>query len=161
MRGPSPAPASEADNTAGLEQGVLGQVLGYQITLAGIATRELFSRHIGTPLSLKPVDYTILMLLLANDGATQKQLALALSVSAPKLTILLDRLQQRGLLERVRSEADRRSQQLHLTDAGLAIARKAQRLTQTMEQDLLVVLSTAERAMLIELLRKVAVGRPG
>lgn len=139
-----------------LAEGLLGEVVGYQITLAAIAARRLFGRHIGTPMGLKPVDYTILMLLLANDGVTQKSLGRTLAVSAPKLTLLLDRLQKAGLLTRVRSESDRRAQHLHLTSAGSALARQAQEASRAMEREMAGVLSSAERAMLMELLRKVA-----
>jgi DNA-binding MarR family transcriptional regulator len=139
-----------------LDEGALATVIGYQITLANLATRKLFMRHVGEPMKLKPVDYTILMLLLANDDVTQKRLCETLNLSAPNLTILLDALQERDLVMRVRSETDRRSQRLHLTRKGEALARKARDVSATMEQDLQRQLSVAERAMLIELLQKVA-----
>lgn len=148
-----PAPESTA---ASLDEGVLGEVLGYQITLAAIAARRLFGAHIGRTTGLRPVDYTVLMLLQANDGVTQKSLGRTLAVSAPKLTLLLDRLQDQGLLTRVRSESDRRAQHLHLTRAGRQLAREAEQTSRVMEQEFGSVLTTAERAMLMELLRKVA-----
>lgn len=150
--------ASRRDGDAGhgtLDEGALAGVVGYHVTLATITTRRLYMRAIGEPLKLKPVEYSILMLLLANDAVTPKQLSQTLAVSAPNLTILLDGLQQRELVTRVRSETDRRSQLIHLTRKGEQVARKARDLTPTVEQDLRH-LSAAERAMLIELLQKVA-----
>jgi DNA-binding MarR family transcriptional regulator len=138
-----------------LDEGVLASVVGYHIVLAAITTRRLYMRAVGEPLKLKPVEYSILMLLLANDDVTPKQLCRTINVSAPNLTLLLDGLQQRELLTRVRSETDRRSQLIHLTRKGEQVARKARDLTAAMESDL-HHLSSAERAMLIELLQKVA-----
>jgi len=154
----APMPEARPDSAApqGLIEGTLGQVLGYQIARAAISTRKLFARHIGEPMELKPVDFTILMLLLANDEVTQKRLCQTLAVSAPNLTILLDRLQRRELVTRVRSETDRRSQHIHLTRKGQALAKKAQEVALAMEHDLSRALSQAEKAMLIELLQKVS-----
>lgn len=140
----------------GLDATCLHHVLGYQLAQAEVPTRKIFFKHIGEPLQLRPVEFTILMLVLHNADVTQKQLAQALAVSAPNTTILLDRLEERELITRVRSEADRRAQHVRLTRKGQALAKKAHEVSLTMEQDLLRHLSEAERAILIELLQKVA-----
>ncbi len=155
MSGAAGAMPAQTDAHGPLDEGVLASVIGYHITLAIITTRRLYMRAVGAPLKLKPVEYSILMLLLANDAVTPKQLCRTLHVSAPNLTLLLDGLQQRELVTRVRSETDRRSQLIHLTRQGEQAARKARDLTPSMEHDLRN-LSSAERAMLIELLQKVA-----
>jgi DNA-binding MarR family transcriptional regulator len=69
---------------------------------------------------------------------------------------MLDRMQERGLIERIRSETDRRSQHVLLSSAGRALTDLALARTPAMEADLDGALSRAERAMLIELLDKVA-----
>ena len=102
------------------------------------------------------VEFTVLSLVASNADVTQKQLSQALAVSAPNITTLLDRLEQRQLLTRVRSEADRRSQHIRLTRKGNALARKATEVSRTMEQDVLRHLTEAEQAILVELLQKVA-----
>jgi DNA-binding MarR family transcriptional regulator len=144
-----PAPAH------GIDQACLAHLLGYQLSLADIPAKRVFFRHIGEPLGLRPVEFTILILAAFNPSATQKQLAQALALSAPNTTILLDRLAERGLIERVRSTADRRAQHIHLTPAGRKLARAAHEVSRTMEQDLLRHLSDGERALLLELLHKV------
>jgi DNA-binding MarR family transcriptional regulator len=73
--------------------------------------------------------------------------------------VILDRLAERRLVERVRSTVDRRAQQLHLTPAGRALTERAETIAATMEYDALRVLTAGERALLIELLLKVAHGR--
>ena len=133
-------------------------LIGYRLTLAEVASRRVFQHHLGTPFKLRPVEFTILVLLLGNGSATPKQLAQTLGVSPPNVTVLVDRLVERGLLQRQRSDTDGRAMNLRLTDKGLDRARRAQRVSQTMETSLLNPLSAAERAMLGELLLKLAHG---
>ena len=143
----------------GLTQGLLADVVGYRIVQASLSTGDSFRRHVGEPLGLRPVEYSLLILLDANGQATPKQLATSLALSGPNLTILLDRAQQRGWIDRERSETDRRSQIVRLTPAGQALTRQAVDQTPAMEGDLDGCLSRAERALLLELLEKVARNR--
>ncbi|MCK6423809.1 MAG: MarR family winged helix-turn-helix transcriptional regulator [Burkholderiaceae bacterium] len=162
----SPLPGDETARSArpgrraaarapGLDEGALGGVLGYHISQASVTTLELFGRHVGEPLDLRPVEFSLLLLLQANTQVTPKLLAQALALSAPNLTILLDRLQERGLIERVRSEADRRSQHVLLTPTGLQLAERCVALCGTMELELDDCLTPGEHLLLIELLQKV------
>lgn len=139
-----------------VQLGVLADVVGYHLAQAAVVTYDLFERHVGQPFGLRKVEYSLLMLLLANGPLVPKRLARTLTLSNPNLTLLLDRLQERGLIRRERNERDRRSQNIVLTDAGLALARDAAAAALPMERELLDRLSAAERAMLIELLRKAA-----
>lgn len=142
----------------GLNTARLTHLVGYAATRASIQMRKTFVKHLG-PLQLKVVDFSILVLVAANPSLNQKQLGAALDLSAPNLAVLLDRLAERGLVERVRSTVDRRAQQLHLTPAGRTLTAKAEAIAATMENESLRMLSAAERALLIELLLKVARGR--
>jgi DNA-binding MarR family transcriptional regulator len=141
-------------------QGVLDSVVGHHLACARVTTHVTFLKHFGQPYDLRPVEYSLLMLLAANAQLTPKQLAQSLALSAPNLTILLDRMQDRGLLQRVRSEIDRRSQHVMLTDAGRTLTDEIATKTPAMEAELDGCLSRAERALLIELLDKIARHRP-
>lgn len=147
-----------ATPTDALDQSAMQHLIGYRLTLAEVASRRVFQRHIGVPLELRPVEFTILMLLLSNGRATPKQLAATLGVSPPNVTVLVDRLEERALLRRQRSDTDGRAQHLLLTDKGTTLARRAQQVSQGMEAGLLAALSAAERAMLAELLHKLVGG---
>jgi len=138
-----------------LDEGALGGVLGYHISQAVVTTLGLFARHVGEPQDLRPVEFSLLLLLQSNEQVTPKQLAQTLALSAPNLTILLDRLQERGVIERVRSDSDRRSQNVLLTAAGAELAQRCVELCATMEQDLDDCLTPGEHLLLIELLQKV------
>ncbi|MDB6000206.1 MAG: MarR family transcriptional regulator [Rhizobacter sp.] len=140
-----------------LDQSLLTHLVGYAATRASVQLKKTFSKHMG-PLNLKAVEFSILMLVMANDDVNQKQLGRALDVSAPNLAVILDKLAERGVIERVRGQQDRREQLLRLTAEGLTLAQRAQQIAQTMEHDAIAALSQAERLLLIELLQKVAKG---
>ena len=63
---------------------------------------------------------------------------------------------ERGWVERVRSERDRRAMIIHLTKKGRDLVARAEKIAATMEEAALGGLSNAERALLLELLFKVA-----
>ena len=153
------AKAQEPDRTprpadAPLDQrGLLGLV-GYNCRRAYIPIMALFLERLA-PLKLRPVDYSVLVLLRVNTGVTQKRLSQALHVSPPNLAVLLDKLEARGLLERVRNPDDRRSQILHLTAAGRRSVDAAQSTVEQLERDATPGLSDAERALLIGLLQRI------
>ena len=65
--------------------------------------RKVFARHM-EPLDLKVVDFSILMLVAANPEVNQKRIGQALDISAPNMAVTLDRLVERGWVQRVRSE---------------------------------------------------------
>ncbi len=151
----------EADKrSTALSFGPLASIVGFHIARAAVATYDAYERFIGTPFELKKVEFSLLMVVKANDAIAPKRLARALAVTAPNLTMLLDRLQERGLINRERNPADGRSQHVVLTPAGQRLAHEAEAAAGPMEQSLLKHLSRAEHAMLIELLDKLA-GRPG
>src|SRR6478736_4955206 len=96
----------------------LKQIVGYQLAQATITTSDVFKRLVGDPMGLGRVEFTLLMLMRDNPGCTGTRLARALDVTAANVTMWVDRLQQRGLVQREPSAADRRSVHLRLSAAG-------------------------------------------
>ncbi len=159
------APDFAADDTleprarsAPLDQSRLTHLMGYAATRASVALKKVFAKHMG-PMHLKAVEFSILVLVASNENVNQKQLGKALDVSPPNLAVTLDRMVERGWVERVRSTEDRRSQIVVLTKAGQQLVQRAEKIAASMENDALSVLSPAERLLLLELLLKVAGGR--
>lgn len=141
-----------------LEEAGLTGVLGYQIAQAQIVTDAIYRAEVGEPFGLRPVEYTVLTLIAENPGGSLARLARALSVTAPNITAMVDRLESKGLVARAPSDEDRRSHVLNTTRKGAELVRKATRLIVAREQALLP-LTAGERAMLLELLHKVASAR--
>lgn len=138
----------------------LAHLVGYATSRAAIPLKHAFAHHMG-PLGLKAIEFSVLVLIATNPRLNQKQLGNALALSAPNLAVILDRLAERGLVERVRGTVDRREHRLELTAAGTELTARAERVAGTMEHEVLQGLSDAERALLIELLHKVGASRPG
>ena len=148
-----------ARRDAVLDQSGLMHLVGYAASRASIELKKSFSRHLG-PLKLKAVEFSVLVLVDTNAEVNQKQLGQALDVSPPNLAVTLDRMVEQGWIRRERSERDRRAQLIRLTPIGQALVTRARKTAQTMENDALKVLSLAEKALLIELLQRVAQQRP-
>lgn len=145
----------------GLEDERMRRLLGYSLVQAAIPTTNLFLKHVGEPFDLRRVEYSLLVLVDSNRDVAPKQLARALAVSVPYLTVTLDRLEARGLLGRSRSEVDRRSQHVRLTRKGADLVKKAEAVALSMEKELLGHLTPGESALLFELLQRVSAHRRG
>jgi DNA-binding MarR family transcriptional regulator len=154
-------PASDRTPAAALDEGALRGIVGYQLAQAAVVTDRVFDAQVGTPQSLRRLEFTLLALLQANPGATARQLARALAVTPPHIALAVDRLAQRALLSRERGQCDARMQHLSLTEAGTAMLKAAVPALQRAEAEALASLSAAERAMLAELLHKAALSRRG
>lgn len=139
---------------APLALGALDALVGWHLARAAVPATAVYQRHLGRPFDLSRAEFSLISLLAANPPLVPKQLAAALALSAPKLTLLLDRLQQRGMVERAPNPADGRSTHIVLTERGRRLARETAKAAATMEQALVARLSRAEQAMLVELLAK-------
>lgn len=149
-------PAREQTPFGRLDEAGLHGILGYQLAQATITTTRVFTELVGEPFELRPVEFTILTLVHENPGVSARQLADALAVTPPNITMWIDKLERRALIERERSTTDRRAQHIRATPDGAKLARQAVERVIEGELAALTSLSPAERAMLIELLHKVA-----
>ncbi len=143
--------------TPTLDDSALLHLVGYAATRASLELKKVFALHM-EPHGLRIAEFSILMLVAGNDEVNQKQLGQALDISPPNMAVTLDRMAERGWIERVRSTHDRRAQHIHLTKIGRTFAERMRKISTTMEEPSLSVLSRAERAMLIEMLRKLVPG---
>ena len=89
---------------------------------------------------------------------TPTELHEGLMLSSGAMTSRLDRLQRKGLIERVPAPSDRRSILVRLTPNGLALIDKILPLHVANEQDALASLTSKEQEQLNELLIKLMVG---
>jgi DNA-binding MarR family transcriptional regulator len=85
----------------------------------------------------------------------QHDLADRLGLNRSHLVGYLDEIEGRGLVGRERDPADRRRQRVTLTDSGRALAQRLTVVAQRSQDEFLNVLTEAERATLIKLMRRV------
>jgi DNA-binding MarR family transcriptional regulator len=79
-----------------------------------------------------------------------------MSIDRTAMVYLIDDLEQRALVERVRNPQDRRAFLIHLTPAGRAAQHRAAAALQGAAETLLEPLTAAERHHLVDLLARVA-----
>jgi DNA-binding MarR family transcriptional regulator len=154
-----PVPEQERTPLAQLNEAGAHAIVGYQLAQATIVTDQVFDERVAGRGGLRRVEFTILALVQGNPGVSARQLARALAVTPPNVAIWLDRLESRGLVTRERSTSDARVQHVQLTRAGTTLVTRTVQTLLEGEQAALAALSAAERAMLVELLHKVALQR--
>jgi DNA-binding MarR family transcriptional regulator len=93
-----------------------------------------------------------------HDGAPQQELVDALCMDAKNVVLLLNDLDDLGLLERRRDPHDRRRHRVHITDAGRQALQRAARVQESIEDEVLRGLDPEERATLWTLLTKAVRG---
>ncbi len=84
-----------------------------------------------------------------------KELAERLGVTTGTLTVTVDRLEQKGLIERQPHETDRRSYRVVLTPNGVKHFKKHHEFHLQLTEDISSVLTPAELACFNEALRKI------
>jgi DNA-binding MarR family transcriptional regulator len=105
---------------------------------------------------LTPPQMGALHLIRLHGRLSGRQLAKALSVSPGAVVALCDRLQERGLVERVPDDVDRRVTWFQLTPAGEHIFTRLQELGSRVVSPALRALSAEDRAHLIRILNLLA-----
>ncbi len=136
-----------------VELGVLDGHLGYHLRRVQVWVFQDFIRTLGS-LDIRPAQYSVLAVIGANRGLSQSDVAQMLGIERARLVRLLDRLEKRGLTQRLASPTDRRSHSLQLTAAGQALFKRAKALAGVHEANLLERLGAGNHARIIEALRE-------
>jgi DNA-binding MarR family transcriptional regulator len=125
--------------------------VGYSLWQVALAMRrETASRLLS--LGLTEAQWRPLWMLKAGRADTAQVLARLLGVDAGAMTRMLDRLEAKGLIERVRSLTDRRVTQLRLTASGEAATEGLPEVVAGVNNDYLLGFSRDEFEQLKSLL---------
>lgn len=100
---------------------------------------------------LSPAQFDVIAQIGASEGLTQRDLAQKLIVTEGNITQLLDKMQQRGLVQR---HPEGRCNRLGLTEAGRALFRAAVPAHEERVARLFDSLTDGERSELLRLVRK-------
>ena len=153
-------PQDELTPRARLGEGAIHDLLGYQLAQATIIATASFEKEVGRPFELRPVEFTLLQLIMENIDVSPTRLALALAMKTSGITVWIDRLVARKLVKRERSDTDGRARHLRVTADGQALVTQARARLLDADRVVLQHLSPGEQKILVELLRKVARARP-
>ena len=115
-------------------------------------------RTIFRSFGLTEQQWRVLRVLWEADGAPLLALAARTLIPAPSLVGVVDRLQRDGLVERRRSETDRRLAQVWLSDAGRGLEQAVTPLVDAAYAELENLVSGAEWQALTATLNKIATG---
>jgi DNA-binding MarR family transcriptional regulator len=149
-------PVEAAPEAGALQMGELSGLLGYSLKRAQLRVFEDFLRCMA-PLQLTPAQFSVLLLLDNNPGRNQTEIANTLGILRPNFVAMLDALEARDLLTRMRSPSDRRSHVLMLTDKGRTTLIRAKKLVATKhEARLIELLGPANHAALLGMLAIIA-----
>ncbi|ACE84827.1 transcriptional regulator, MarR family [Cellvibrio japonicus Ueda107] len=86
---------------------------------------DLHSKQLVKTASVTGPQLRLLQLIRNHQGSTLRELADAMSLSQATVTSIMDRLESRGLLVRIRSDRDKRKIHPELTDSGRALLATA------------------------------------
>ncbi len=153
MPAPRKSPAPPPARPERLDAGLLESLVGYNARRAWLIVSELFAERMAE-YGLKQVDFSVLSLLAHNPGATSRQICATLDILPPNLVSLIAALDGRKLIERRPHPSDGRAMGLHLTRAGQALIREAEKAVVQLEIEASARLTARERETLIRLLQK-------
>ena len=140
---------------AGLDYGVLDELLGYALRRAQVGMFLAF--HAATRgQNITPPRFTALVIVAANPGIGQSALGQVLGIARSGAMMLTDWMEERGLVERRRRPNDGRSWGVHLTPKGLKLLAAMKRRVAAEDRRRSAVLSAVERRELLRLLEKLA-----
>ncbi len=142
-RSPRPALALDA----------LNHHLGYFVRRLQVWIFRDFIRTLA-PIHLSPAQFSVLVIVSANRGLSQAELAATLGIERARLVRLLHRLQSRGLIARLRSSADGRRHELELTPQGHVLLTQAKALGARHQKRLIRKLGAARHGALLQALRE-------
>ena len=157
--GPRPGrtPDPGTDAAPGPPAGPPGRGPGNSFLLAqlGAHAGHRFAQRI-SELSLTPAQAGLLRLVAWSPGQSQQAIAKQLGTPASRLVLLVDGLEERGLIERRRNPGDRRHYALFLTGDGGRFMAELGRIGSAHEADLMTGLSPQEQDVLHGLLTRLA-----
>ena len=140
---------------AELDMGILADDVGFQVHITRRAIWNALRRSRGKDGPREPSGYFgSLILIGANPGITQTQIAEALVIDLPNVALILARMTEAGLVERRQDPSDRRRLLLTLTAAGETKVRDALEFNASQRRLFSQALTAEDTRQLIALLRK-------
>jgi DNA-binding MarR family transcriptional regulator len=134
-----------------IDLGDLNERLGYFVRRVQVWIFQDFIRRLAG-IDISPAQFSVLVVVAANPGLSQSELAGTLGIERARLVRLLHRLESRSLLQRLSSSADGRRHALQLTREGQKLLTRAKALAAQHEAALKDKLGDRHR-MLLESLR--------
>lgn len=134
---------------------ILTSRMGYSLRQAARAIARDFAVKLANE-DVRPAEFALMEVLAGNPGLRQGQASDALGIKSANFVPLLDRLQERGLVERRPIAGDRRARGLFQTDAGAAMVGRLQAVAEAHEARFAGRIGPEGKAVLMGLLARLA-----
>ncbi|MFJ3484334.1 MarR family winged helix-turn-helix transcriptional regulator [Pseudomonas sp. NPDC090202] len=131
-------------------------MLGMLLGRTELLKNRILDKHL-EPYDLTAQQFKVLVIVALYGAETPADLCRSLCLDSGSMTRMLDRLEQKDLLMRTRSESDRRQVKLVLTESGQALSDLLPQIGAKAMNEMVGVLEDGELAMLEKLLTKVLV----
>jgi DNA-binding MarR family transcriptional regulator len=156
---PAPAAAGSVPRNGDLQLGILPSSLGYLLRRLQLAYKKQFLQA-ARPINLQPQHVGAMYVVGLNPGVTPSQMSAALGLDAVHTALMLNALEERGLIVRQLAANDRRSRIVHLTPAGRKTFAKLQAIASQVERDFVGdALTAQETAQLVSLMARLLSAR--
>ncbi|WP_105215139.1 MarR family winged helix-turn-helix transcriptional regulator [Pseudoalteromonas sp. T1lg22] len=117
---------------------------------------DLHSKQLNKTSGLTGPQLLIMNEVAQTDGITASRIAQNVNLSPATVTNILDRLESRELVSRVRSQLDKRRVSLYLTEQGTALLNKAPQPLQEHFIDKFTNLAEWEQTLLLSSMQRIA-----
>ena len=131
-------------------RGIVGYAMKRATNILQADASRVLDEH-----GLRITTYSALSVICENPDVTQSQIAAALNMERSNTVLIIDALEQAGLIGRHRVPTDRRSYALRATLEGMKVCEDATKALAKHEDEILRDLSREERATLMALLAKI------
>ncbi|KVE30947.1 MarR family winged helix-turn-helix transcriptional regulator [Burkholderia sp. TSV86] len=129
--------------------------VGYLMSRVKSLMSSLITQRTQTELGITGTQASMLFRLAIGHCSTAAELAREFGIDASAVTRLLDRVEKRGLLRRVRCSNDRRVVRLELTDEGQALASRMPAIFRSVLDQVLEGFTPEEVGFLKSMLRRI------
>ena len=101
----------------------MDDIVGYKLRRAQLGVFQDFIESFAK-LKLRPAEFSVLAVIGRKPGQKQSEIAEQLGIKRANFVALMDGLERRGLAERRKSQHDKRSHAVHLTEAGVRFVNR-------------------------------------
>ncbi len=138
-----------------IDYSILSEAVVYRLRRAQLSVVSDFNESL-FEFGLRPADFSVLIVVANNTGLKQSDVAEALGIQRANFVAIIDGLEDKGLLQRRRSDSDRRVHYIEMTDEGRSVLAEISEIWKSHEAKLIDRLGGEKaRDQLIGLLRRI------
>ena len=138
-----------------IDYSILSEAVLYRLRRAQLSVVHDFNESL-VEFGLRPADFAVLILVSKNIGLKQSDVAEALGIQRANFVAIIDGLEDKGLLQRRKSDTDRRVHYLDMTEQGTSTVETLSTVWRSHEGKLIDRLGGQDaRDQLVGLLRRI------